>query len=56
MPLTMLQPNSKRNFILQQRLNAPDDPESESILYSALQFQPRLIGGLGLAGAAVGRL
>jgi hypothetical protein len=37
-------------FIRQQGLDAPPDPKSESILYSALQFQPRLIGVLVLTG------
>ncbi len=42
---------SKRNFILQQGLDLPNDPDSVSRLYSALQFQPRLIGVLVLTGA-----
>jgi hypothetical protein len=42
--------NSKKNFILEQGLRAPDDPGSASMLYAALQFQPRLIGALVLIG------
>src|SRR5262245_48842300 len=42
----------KRNFILQQGLQPPNDPVAEAMLYSALQFQPRLIGALALTGVA----
>jgi hypothetical protein len=52
MPLAMVRRSSKQHFILQQGLDPPGDPESESILYSALQFQPRFIGVLVLAGVA----
>src|SRR5689334_5717550 len=45
--------NTKRNFILQLGVTPPDDPESEAMLYSALQFQPRVVGGLTLAAAAL---
>ena len=46
-------PDSKRDFILQQGFHIPDDPKTESTLFAALQFQPRLIGGLILAGVAL---
>src|SRR5262245_59431834 len=53
MPSTNVKPNRRKIFIVQQGLVAPDDPEQESILYSALQFQPRLIGALVLVGLAL---
>src|SRR5215831_14288629 len=40
----------RRSFILQQGLEPPNDPVAESMLHAALQFQPRLIGALVLAG------
>jgi hypothetical protein len=42
----------KRSFILQQGLQPPKDPVAESMLYSSLQFQPRLVGVLALTGVA----
>ncbi len=39
----------KRNFILQQGFNAPQ-PESCPLQYSALHFQPRLVGLFTLVG------
>jgi hypothetical protein len=53
MPFTILKANSKRSFILQQGMDPPDDPEQESILYSALQSQPRLIGALIVSGVCL---
>lgn len=52
MPFTSAR-HSKDLFIRQQGLDAPPDPESEAIMYSALQFQPRLIGVLALAGVGL---
>jgi hypothetical protein len=40
----------KRTFILQQGLEPPNHPVAESLLYSALQFQPRLVGALLVIG------
>jgi hypothetical protein len=45
--------HSKREFILQQGFDVPTDPGSESALFAAMQFQPRVIGGLVLAGVAL---
>jgi hypothetical protein len=42
-------PDSRRNFILQQGLEAPAR-ESCPVQYSALMFQPRLIGSFVLLG------
>lgn len=41
--------NSKRNFILQQGLDEPP-PETCSTQYTALLFQPRVVGSLALVG------
>lgn len=45
--------NSKRSFIVQQGFSVPADRETESNLFSALQFQPRFVGALILAGVAL---
>jgi hypothetical protein len=50
---TTLRRASRRDFIVQQGLSDPH-PGSPEALYSALQFQPRLIGLLALAGAVSG--
>jgi hypothetical protein len=45
---------TKQDFIAQQGVSNPH-PASSQAIYTALQFQPRLIGALVLVGAATGR-